>query len=261
MNNKNFGLEYHLVDSCNLKCAGCSHYSSLLNKLTYKSIDQIKNDLQLLKDKIGDNLKWLRLLGGEPLLHPNINECLLTIRNMFLNTNLILVTNGLLLNKMPQSFYNICKELNLEIRITDYHIIDLNKLMLNLKNQNIKTRIYKDNILWNYQYIRKTDEIIDCFSKCKLKQICNNYNDGKIYLCPHIAYIHIFNEYYNENIKLDKTDYIDLNEINSYSELINKLNSNIPHFCYQYCNNKLKRGKWNKTKYDINEFCYIKNSE
>ena len=43
-----FGVEYHLVDSCNLNCAGCSHYSSLIEDKTFPSLDFIIKDLQLL---------------------------------------------------------------------------------------------------------------------------------------------------------------------------------------------------------------------
>ena len=256
-NMNNFGLEYHLVDSCNLKCAGCSHYSSLLNKLTYKSVDQINNDLTLLKNKIGDNLGWLRLLGGEPLLHPNINDCLLIIYNIFPNTRLIIVTNGLLVNKMSQTFYDICKKYNIEIKITDYNILDLKNTILNLKNYGIKTSIYKSNSIWKYQCIKKNNEITDYFSKCTYKNMCNNYNNGKIYLCPRIAYINIFNNFFNENIQLDESDYIDINEINSYEELQDKLKKLTPHFCYHHCNPTPINGKWKKTNKNINEFCLI----
>lgn len=88
MEKHNFTLEYHLVDSCNLNCAGCSHYSSLVDKHTYQTVEEIINDFTLLKDKVGNNLRNLRLLGGEPLMHPQICECLKTIRELFPNTNL-----------------------------------------------------------------------------------------------------------------------------------------------------------------------------
>jgi hypothetical protein len=91
--------------------------------------------------------------------------------------------------------------------------------------------------------------------------MCNNYRNGKIYLCPHIAYIEYFNKYFNKNIKLDESDYIDLNNIESFNELLKGLNSLKSNFCYQYCNYYDKihpiNGIWNKTKKDINEFCLI----
>lgn len=262
MNKNRFGVEYHLVDSCNLNCAGCSHYSSLIDDKIYVPLDKIIKDLTLLKDKISDNLKWLRLLGGEPLLHPNIIECLLKIRELFPNTKISIVTNGILLKSMKQEFFDTCLNYNVELCITDYGIIkNLGSLMVEINKSGVRTRYYKNPNIWHYQHIRLTPERIDCLSKCIYKNICNNYRDSKIYLCPHIAYIKYFNKYFNKDIQLDESDYIDLNDIENFDELIEKLNNSKPNFCYQYCNYYDKEhpvnGKWNKTNKNINEFCLI----
>jgi ABC-2 type transport system ATP-binding protein len=257
-----FGLEYHLVDSCNLRCAGCSHYSSLLDKETYPSLEDIINDLQYLKNKIGDNLKWLRLLGGEPLIHPDINECLKNIRKLFPNTEISIVTNGLLLKKMKQDFYDTCLNSKIVIRITDYGVIDLENTLNTLRERGIIADCYKRAHIWRYQHIRLTEDRIDCLKRCRYKNNCNNYKNGKIYLCPHIAYIEYFNKYFNKNIKLEESDYISLDKVKSFEEIIEKINNAKPNFCYQYCNyydtNHPKTGEWKRTKKDINEFCLLK---
>lgn len=262
INKDYFGIEYHLVDSCNLNCAGCSHYSSLINDKLIIPLEFIIKDLNLLKDKVGDNLKWLRLLGGEPLLHPNIIKCLINIRELFQNTQISIITNGILLKKMNNEFYDTCLNHKIEISITDYGIIkDLSIIINELNKKGIKTRYYKNPSIWHYQHIRLTSERINCLNKCLYKNICNNYRDGKIYLCPHIAYIEYFNKYFNKDIKLDETDYIDLNDIKTFNELIERLNNSKPNFCCQYCNYYDKEhpinGKWDRTKKDINEFCLI----
>ena len=261
MDKHHFTLEYHLVDSCNLNCAGCSHYSSLVDKHTYRTVEEIINDLTLLKNKVGDNLCHLRLLGGEPLLHPQISECLNEIRKLFPNTNLSLVTNGLLLKSMKQEFYDTCLGCNIRIRITDYGIIDLTATINNLKGRGIVADCYKQSKTWHYQHIRLTEGRIDCLKNCIYKNICNNYRDGKIYLCPHIAYIDYFNKFFGKNIQLDKNDYISLDEINSFDELMERLKNASPNFCYQYCNyldgKHSKIGIWKRTKKDINEFCLM----
>lgn len=259
-------LEYHLVDSCNLRCAGCSHYACLLDKLTYTKLEDIITDLSLLKDKVGDNLAVLRLLGGEPLLHPQICECLTEIRNLFSKTNLVIVTNGILLRKMPEEFYNICSKSNIQISITDYGLpnVDVEEIIHKLKDFGIKANVYRNsakNLIWHYKQIRLTEDKIDCLSNCIFKNICNNYRNGKIYLCPHIAYIDFFNNQFETNIQLDETDYISLNEINSFDELIEKIDSAKPNFCYNHCNcydeKHPEKGKWCTTKKDINEFCLL----
>ena len=61
-------LESHLTDLCNLKCAGCSHFSSLApmdtfdEQLFFRSMRRIRELCVLEK---------FRLVGGEPLLNPN----------------------------------------------------------------------------------------------------------------------------------------------------------------------------------------------
>lgn len=263
--NMSFGLEYHLVDSCNLKCAGCSHYSSTINEKICLPIDHIINDLTLLKNKVGDNLKWLRLLGGEPLIHPQISECLKQIRGLFPNTELSLVTNGLLLGKMNQEFYDVCLKHKIEIKITDYGIVDLSAVIAKLKGFGISVGYYgiRKGKGWHYQHIRLTKGTIDCLKNCKYKNSCNNYRNGKIYLCPHIAYIEYFNKKFGKEIQLDETDYICLDEVNSFDEIMERLREAKPNFCYQYCNyydsTHPKIGKWKRTENNINEFCLLEN--
>lgn len=256
-----FGLEYHLVDSCNLKCAGCSHYSSLLDNKTYPTLEEIIEDMNLLKEKVGDNLRWLRLLGGEPLIHPQITECLIKIRELFSNTNISIITNGLLLEKMEQNFYNACLEHKIKIRITNYGFDKIHLIYEKIKKMGIFVDYYRVANRWHYQHIRLTEDRIDCLKRCIYKNICNNYRNGKIYLCPHIAYIEYFNKYFNKDVKLDESDYISLNEIKSFEELKEKLKNLKPNFCSQYCNyydNKHPiNGKWARTKNDINEFCLL----
>lgn len=261
MKNNNLVLEYHLVDSCNLNCAGCSHYSSLVNKGTYILIETVKNDLGLLKSKIGNNLFHLRLLGGEPLLHPQICDCIKVIRELFPNTIISLVTNGLLLKKMSQEFYDMCSELKIKIRITDYGIIDLAETINKLKEYGIVADCYKQTNVWHYQHIRLTEGEVDCFKNCLYKRMCNNYRNEKIYLCPHIAYIDYFNKYFGKDIKLNETDYISLEDVNSFDDLIEKLNSMKPNFCFKHCNYRdglhSTKGVWQKTKKNIDEFCLL----
>ena len=268
MNFKKLTFEYHLVDSCNLKCAGCSHYASLLDKLTYIPLEDIIADLSLLKSKIGNNLTYLKLLGGEPLLHPQICECLIEIRNIFPNSIIAIITNGILLKRMTEEFYDICKRLHIKIFITDYGIINIDESLKKLKELGISTKIYRNStkdFSWHYKHIRLTEGKIDCFTKCTFKNTCNVYRNGKIYACAHIAYIDYFNNYFGKNIPLDDSDYISLDEINSYEELLKKLRFAIPNFCYTYCNYYDKthpeKGNWRITKKDINEFCLCKNQE
>ena len=260
-----FGLEYHLVDSCNLRCAGCSHYSSLLDKLTYTPLDKIIKEMSILKLKTnhGTSLKWLRLLGGEPLLHPELAECIKIIRGYFTETRITLVTNGLLLDKMPDRFYEECKDSKVEIQVTNYGIIDIDAIFDYIKAKNISIEVYRTCKSWYYRNIRLTDGDIDCFKNCYHKSMCPNYRNGKIFLCPQMAYIDIFNNCFNKNISINRDEYIDISDIRNFDDLVTALTTLHPTFCSKYCNcvdsngNPSALGQRHTTQKNINEFCEL----
>ena len=65
-------LEVHLCDHCNLKCKLCSHYCNLVQSEIFTDLKQYKKDINELAKKL--NIKTIRLMGGEPLLNPDIEE-------------------------------------------------------------------------------------------------------------------------------------------------------------------------------------------
>ena len=60
-------LEHHITDHCNLKCRGCSHFSPLAQEW-FESVEDFKKDFSQLASLMPVNI--IRLMGGEPLLHP-----------------------------------------------------------------------------------------------------------------------------------------------------------------------------------------------
>lgn len=90
-------LEVHITEHCNLNCRMCSHFSPLAPE-TYLSLDEYTRDLTRLKELYQNDLFHFRILGGEPLLHPQILQFLRAAREIFEDTRIELLTNGLLLS-------------------------------------------------------------------------------------------------------------------------------------------------------------------
>jgi hypothetical protein len=88
--------EYNLTEHCNLSCAGCDHSSPLLPK-KFADVRQFERDLSALSQVM--HLGELKLLGGEPLLHPDLLEFLRCARASGIADEITLVTNGLLLHR------------------------------------------------------------------------------------------------------------------------------------------------------------------
>ena len=114
-------FEIHLVEHCNLKCQSCDNFSPLAKPefITVKSFDaQMKQMASLANNQITK----IRLLGGEPLLHPRLNSLLTKARTHFPNAQLLLTTNAILLNDMPKDFWTTCHDNNITIEVTYYPI-------------------------------------------------------------------------------------------------------------------------------------------
>jgi molybdenum cofactor biosynthesis enzyme MoaA len=71
-------LELHLTDHCNLNCKGCGHYSPIAQE-NFASFVEFKKDMLRL-GHLFRNIQIIRLMGGEPLLHPDVAFFLLKTR-------------------------------------------------------------------------------------------------------------------------------------------------------------------------------------
>jgi uncharacterized radical SAM superfamily Fe-S cluster-containing enzyme len=68
-------IEIDITYACNLKCINCNRSCKQAPDDSYMTIEQVKKFIRQTKDTSRD-LKRIRVLGGEPLLHPNILEIL-----------------------------------------------------------------------------------------------------------------------------------------------------------------------------------------
>lgn len=83
--------QLYLTDQCNLDCAYCTEYD---NSQEHPSLDDLKSWLRKIRDL---GTMRLALVGGEPLMHPDVVEVVRYARDIGLATSL--TTNGFLLTK------------------------------------------------------------------------------------------------------------------------------------------------------------------
>jgi len=99
----------NIVDHCNLRCKGCDHFASIAEE-RFVSLEHIKRDLARMSILLNGNVKRIGVMGGEPLLHPELKQILISARVYFPDTLIQLVTNGLLLLRQDEEFWQICRE-------------------------------------------------------------------------------------------------------------------------------------------------------
>lgn len=95
---------WDVTSKCNLRCIHCYNYDKYFKHDNKDlSIDEIYSLLGFLKE---NNVKQIHLLGGEPLIHPNILEILWNLKEIGIRTSI--TTNATLLNNVLSS--EICKK-------------------------------------------------------------------------------------------------------------------------------------------------------
>jgi hypothetical protein len=82
--------------ACNLHCDGCQNYSNYALKGSVETAVSIA-DMRAWSRRISPRV--FRILGGEPLLHPDLAQLIRVAAECWPNAQRTLVTNGLLINR------------------------------------------------------------------------------------------------------------------------------------------------------------------
>jgi len=251
-------LPYHLTEHCNLRCAGCLHFSNVA-KEQFADFDLFKKTFKRFIDVMGDSFRGgIEFFGGEPLLHPQIEDFLSTARTMLPNRAVVIITNGTLLEKMPDSFWKTCAENNVHIAISGYPV-NLNDSLIKEKANGYGVGLSKssrDNSAWS-QYVFDLDgnqNIEQSFSNCENANERFIMKDRFLYPCSVTACIEHFNKAFDQNLELKNEDYLDLFTDITAKDVLNFISKPVP-FC-RYCErSKLKLGQtWRLSKFTIDEY-------
>jgi len=138
-------IEFDVTDICNLNCKGCTHYSSLSQR-EYEDLPQLENSMRLLSSIKGHrHIKDIYIIGGETLLYPSLKEAMSMARHYFPWTNISIFTNGLMLPKMDDMFWELCRSMNINIAITRYPInFDYDQVQQLCHDKNVTYNVFGD---------------------------------------------------------------------------------------------------------------------
>ena len=201
-------LEFHLTDHCNLNCKACGHFAPIAEK-TFADLEEYKRDMKQLQ-KLFSTIKTIVLMGGEPLLHPQLEAFLFATRSFFPKANLKIITNGILLPQMSESFWNSCKACSVDIDITVYPPVKPKESSLIQLVKGKGLRVFTHTItLFHAFYNKKGDTNPNkAFKQCHKRWNNPMLREGKIYVCHKPATIKYFNKMYN--LKIPITGFVDI---------------------------------------------------
>lgn len=146
-------LEVDIVRSCNLKCKHCSHFSPY-RKGIYET-EEIVEWFRSWSPKLRP--QFLRILGGEPLLHPDLETILLKAKEYWPDSQIQLITNARRLEAMPDSLFDALKSTDAEIEISRHLDNDLEKqyvaaALTKIDQADLRCYVAESFLTWNTLY-------------------------------------------------------------------------------------------------------------
>lgn len=231
--------EVQLAEHCNLNCRGCTHFAPLAEK-EFLDVEEYRRDCERLGELFHGEVDQIHLMGGEPLLHPDVIKIAEMTRRCFPYGRIMIVTNGVLLPKMPDAFWQACHDHDIEITPTKYPIsIDYAAMEQKAKAFHVKYWYYGGGQMVKTLFRWPFRERGDCpieqnWYHCDWANHCITLRHGKLYPCAEPAHIHHLERYFGVRFPLAVEDSIDIYEAASGEEILETCAKPIP-FC-RYCN-------------------------
>ncbi|MBQ9366005.1 MAG: radical SAM protein [Schwartzia sp.] len=217
--------EMHASDMCNLNCAGCTHFSPLFHEIGC-DIEGALEDIKMLRDKFSHVMEF-NILGGEPFMNPNIGKLVLGARRLLPDTILTLVSNGLMIPRIPPATLEQIKKANVAISISVYEptkkVLNAVKRCLRIARIPFMLRIGVNKESFNRPIAIRPD---GNYQLACISPNCVNIYHGKIARCPTLMYVPKFNQTFGEHLPEDGI--MDLKTCGDGRALLAKLNERVP---------------------------------
>lgn len=243
-------IEANITRHCNLRCVACSHASAFAKKHFMKPED-LERDLAVLSPIL--HVKTFLILGGEPLLHPQLTHIMDIVMNSGICDLPAVVTNGFLLPLMKDDFFDRL----LSLHITAYPKLDRSILEDTRKRFAGKFALHISDVENFFTQFVVSDETGSTFEMCPWARPkgeepgCLTVHEGYIYLCPQSAF---FPGEFGDD---DQDPYVDGMSLSGVTEdsLSAFLNRTAPLETCSICNSYTNMVPWHECK-NIKEWMY-----
>lgn len=194
-------VQFHVSDQCNLNCKRCQHFSNIADNPGFPRYEEVERDFQRLRELFSD-INRIAILGGEPLLNPELDRYCVMLRELFPYSFIDIITNGLLVRNMDEKLISAIVENKIIINISYYPVLESIKerLIRFLKEQGIRYVFGTKIDTFSKKMTLKGNESSERqFSSCR-DRCCTMLRDGKLYPCYLPATIPIFNNRFGTKI-------------------------------------------------------------
>lgn len=204
-----------ITTKCTLNCRHCNMFMPFYEKPGHIPYEEICHDFDLMFG-LADKIYAVSLLGGEPFLHPQVNEIIRHIGGNYHDRigELSFITNATV-GLSPETI-QLIKKYGIFIQISDYtravpYQARFDRFLAGLEEHQIPYRVVRfDNWLdfgfpvtpWNLNEGQAKEHLMDCYP------LFRGLNDGSFYFC-HVCW----SAEKAGLFKNDRADYLRLGEM------------------------------------------------
>ena len=184
-----YHFEIHITDHCNLNCKSCGHYCNIAPEW-FATLEGFEADMTAMASVFG-SIEQMMIMGGEPLLHPQVEQFFALARKAFPKTRIYLMTNAILLPRMKPEFWQEAAKHDIIILCDDYPVT--------LQKERIAELAGEHGVVYEWtpfreQFFRaplnagRTHDPYRSLASCQGFSNCPIVRDGALYHCAPIAY-------------------------------------------------------------------------
>jgi len=196
-------VEYPLVEHCNLSCKRCAHFSPLADP-DFADPESFERDLRQLA-KHFSTISRIRLLGGEPLLHPTPEAFIDAANSVFPNASLRIVTNGSPLKAMHDAFWSACRRAKVTLDLSLYPTMEkaAPELQELCEKQQVRLNLTYYESFFASINPRSDSDPERSMAYCRSLFYCPFLKDSRLYVCALPVNVVHFNKKFHRSIATD----------------------------------------------------------
>ena len=194
-------FDVNVADHCNMKCKGCLRYSNIVETPFFADYERMIKDWKRIKELFW-GVERVKLMGGEPLLNPDLGKYVKKSREIFPDADIMVTTNALLISDKIKDLFEIMKDNNVFFDISLYKPME--------DHEDRLREILERNNVWyemnyskgNFYKIRSVKPIYDpdeMYERCAAKN-CHHLREGKLSVCSAPQYACYMNERFGTSL-------------------------------------------------------------
>ena len=185
-------LEYHIADHCNLRCDHCCSFSPILKKW-FADPTEFESDLRAVSRVIQP--QFLKIVGGEPLLHPELERLLGIARSLAVGRRIQLTTNAFLIDRLsPRAWESIdvlAVSLYPEPALPRERIRSIAR-EARRRNIEVSWKVQDKFTCLDRSQVADREEAERTFRDCWIRHRCHSIKRGQFYCCTRPQYVQKF---------------------------------------------------------------------